>query len=271
MGGAAAGRQYIAAGLVDEVQIHLGADRAPEAGTRMLRRPGGRARDRRRRRVSRRRDAPALPAMVSSRGSGVPAAPPALSGARTVTVQDPWQSRNRSRPSASRRSRAARRRRGSTARPASASRRRGRWSRTRSRAARPSTASRPASATSRPSGSPPATSSGSSSNLLRSHAAGAGEPLPEEVVRGMMLLLAASLARGHSGVRPGARRAGARAGRARRDAGGAEPRLGRLVGRPRAARAPRRSCWSARARRSTRAGGCRAARRCGRRGSSRSR
>jgi histidine ammonia-lyase len=38
-------------------------------------------------------------------------------------------------------------------------------------------------------------------NLLRSHAVGAGEPLPEEVVRGMILLLAASLARGHSGVR----------------------------------------------------------------------
>ena len=38
-------------------------------------------------------------------------------------------------------------------------------------------------------------------NLLRSHAVGAGEPLPEEVVRGMMLLLAASLSRGHSGVR----------------------------------------------------------------------
>jgi histidine ammonia-lyase len=38
-------------------------------------------------------------------------------------------------------------------------------------------------------------------NLLRSHAVGAGEPLPEEVVRAMVLLLAASLARGHSGVR----------------------------------------------------------------------
>ncbi|MGB8348357.1 MAG: histidine ammonia-lyase [Ktedonobacteraceae bacterium] len=38
-------------------------------------------------------------------------------------------------------------------------------------------------------------------NLLRSHAAGVGEPLPAEVVRAMMLLLAASLARGHSGVR----------------------------------------------------------------------
>lgn len=38
-------------------------------------------------------------------------------------------------------------------------------------------------------------------NLLRSHAAGVGEPLSEEVVRAMMLLLAANLARGHSGVR----------------------------------------------------------------------
>jgi histidine ammonia-lyase len=37
-------------------------------------------------------------------------------------------------------------------------------------------------------------------NLLRSHAAGVGEPLAEEVARAMMLLLAASLARGHSGV-----------------------------------------------------------------------
>ena len=37
-------------------------------------------------------------------------------------------------------------------------------------------------------------------NLLRSHAAGVGETLAEEVVRAMMLLLAASLARGHSGV-----------------------------------------------------------------------
>jgi histidine ammonia-lyase len=38
-------------------------------------------------------------------------------------------------------------------------------------------------------------------NLLRSHAAGVGEPLTEEVTRAMMLLLAASLARGNSGVR----------------------------------------------------------------------
>jgi histidine ammonia-lyase len=39
-------------------------------------------------------------------------------------------------------------------------------------------------------------------NLILSHAAGVGEPLPEHVVRGMLLLLAASLARGLSGVRP---------------------------------------------------------------------
>lgn len=38
-------------------------------------------------------------------------------------------------------------------------------------------------------------------NLLRSHAAGVGEPLSEDIVRAMMLLLAASLARGNSGVR----------------------------------------------------------------------
>jgi histidine ammonia-lyase len=37
-------------------------------------------------------------------------------------------------------------------------------------------------------------------NLLRSHAAGVGEPLSEEITRAIMLLLAASLARGNSGV-----------------------------------------------------------------------
>jgi histidine ammonia-lyase len=39
-------------------------------------------------------------------------------------------------------------------------------------------------------------------NLVRSHAIGVGEPLPDEVVRGMLLLLANSLSKGHSGVRP---------------------------------------------------------------------
>ena len=38
-------------------------------------------------------------------------------------------------------------------------------------------------------------------NLVRSHAAGVGEPLPDDVVRAMMLILAASLCRGCSGVR----------------------------------------------------------------------
>jgi histidine ammonia-lyase len=39
-------------------------------------------------------------------------------------------------------------------------------------------------------------------NLIRSHAAGAGEPLPPEVVRAMMLLRARTLASGRSGIRP---------------------------------------------------------------------
>ena len=39
-------------------------------------------------------------------------------------------------------------------------------------------------------------------NLVRSHAVGAGPPLGRDVVRAMLLLLGASLRRGHSGVRP---------------------------------------------------------------------
>ncbi len=39
-------------------------------------------------------------------------------------------------------------------------------------------------------------------NLLLSHAAGVGDPLPEPAVRAMLLLRANSLAGGHSGVRP---------------------------------------------------------------------
>lgn len=39
-------------------------------------------------------------------------------------------------------------------------------------------------------------------NIIRSHAAGVGAPLPEDVVRACMLLLCASLSRGLSGVRP---------------------------------------------------------------------
>jgi histidine ammonia-lyase len=39
-------------------------------------------------------------------------------------------------------------------------------------------------------------------NLLRSHATGVGDPLPDETVRAMLLLRARTLAQGHSGVRP---------------------------------------------------------------------
>ncbi|MCI4352072.1 MAG: histidine ammonia-lyase [Thermoplasmata archaeon] len=39
-------------------------------------------------------------------------------------------------------------------------------------------------------------------SLLRSHASGTGSALPADVVRGMLLLRANALARGHSGVRP---------------------------------------------------------------------
>src|SRR5690242_20833362 len=38
--------------------------------------------------------------------------------------------------------------------------------------------------------------------LIRSHAAGMGEPVEREVVRAMMVLRARSLAMGHSGTRP---------------------------------------------------------------------
>lgn len=39
-------------------------------------------------------------------------------------------------------------------------------------------------------------------NLLRSHAAGVGDSLPDEIVRAMLVLRARTLAQGHSGVRP---------------------------------------------------------------------
>jgi histidine ammonia-lyase len=39
-------------------------------------------------------------------------------------------------------------------------------------------------------------------NLVRSHATGVGKPMPDEVVRAMLLLRARTLAMGHSGVRP---------------------------------------------------------------------
>ena len=39
-------------------------------------------------------------------------------------------------------------------------------------------------------------------NLIRSHASGVGDPLPDELVRAMLLLRARTLSQGHSGVRP---------------------------------------------------------------------
>lgn len=39
-------------------------------------------------------------------------------------------------------------------------------------------------------------------NLLRSHAGGVGPPMPDELVRAMLVLRARTLAQGHSGVRP---------------------------------------------------------------------
>ena len=47
----------------------------------------------------------------------------------------------------------------------------------------------------------PADASELQRNLLRSHAIGAGEPLPAEIVRGMLHLLQNALRKGHSGVR----------------------------------------------------------------------
>ena len=75
-------------------------------------------------------------------------------------------------------------------------------------------------------------------NLLRSHAVGSGEPLPREVVRAMLALLAASLRRGHSGVR--AEVVELLLAMLAHDVVPRIPsqRLGRLLGRPRAARPP---------------------------------
>lgn len=48
---------------------------------------------------------------------------------------------------------------------------------------------------------PPAENEMLQLNLIRSHAAGVGDPFPEKIVRAMLLLRANSLARGYSGVR----------------------------------------------------------------------
>ena len=49
---------------------------------------------------------------------------------------------------------------------------------------------------------PPSRRTALQQSLIRSHAAGSGEPVEREVVRGLMLLRLATLARGRTGVRP---------------------------------------------------------------------
>ena len=48
---------------------------------------------------------------------------------------------------------------------------------------------------------PPAELESLQRNLIRSHCAGVGAPLPDEAVRAMMVLRANALARGNSGIR----------------------------------------------------------------------
>ena len=75
--------------------------------------------------------------------------------------------------------------------------------------------------------------------LLRSHACGVGEPYPDVVVRAAMLLRANALAKGNSGARVETVAVAARLPEPGRAAAGAGTRLGRCVGRSRAARASR--------------------------------
>ena len=116
--------------------------------------------------------------------------------------------------------------------------RRAPWSTSTPRAARRSTASTPDSARSPTSPFPPTQLAALQLNLIRSHAAGVGDPLPVPVVRALMALRANVLAKGFSGIR-----------RETLDAlvallnAGVHPRvpvarLGRRERRPRAARAP---------------------------------
>ena len=102
-------------------------------------------------------------------------------------------------------------------------------------------------------------------NLLRSHAAGVGEPLPVRAVRASMALRANVLAKGYSGIRRATLERLLDLLNRRVHPRRAEPRLGRRQRRSRAARAPR-----ARADRRRRGDGRRRSPRCGR-GAKRSR
>ena len=83
--------------------------------------------------------------------------------------------------------------------------------------------------------------------LIRSHSAGVGEPLPDDVVRGLLLLRARTLTGGYSGVPHRAAGQAARAARPRPAAGDPRQGLGRRVRRPGPARRTSPSRWSARA------------------------
>ena len=92
-------------------------------------------------------------------------------------------------------------------------------------------------------------------NLVRSHAAGVGDPLPDEVVRAMLLLRANALAVGHVGRSRRGRRAPDRDAQRGGAPGRAVTRQPRRVGRPGAAGAHRARRSSARARRPSTAPG----------------
>ena len=76
-------------------------------------------------------------------------------------------------------------------------------------------------------------------NLLRSHAAGVGEPLPVRAVRATMALRANVLAKGYSGIRRATLERLIDAAQPPRPPARAEPRIGRRERRPRAARPSR--------------------------------
>ena len=92
-------------------------------------------------------------------------------------------------------------------------------------------------------------------SLIRSHAAGSGEPVEREVVRALMLLRLATLARGRTGIRPADRRGAGRDAQRRDHPDRAGVRIARLLRRPRPA-------GNGRARADRRGGGDRPARTC---------
>ena len=99
-------------------------------------------------------------------------------------------------------------------------------------------------------------------NLILSHSAGLGEPLPRHVVRLMIVLKLLGLGRGYSGRPPAGDRRAAGAARPRRHAGHPQPGQRRRLGRPRPARPFDRGADGRRQDRSRRRRSCRPATRC---------